>query len=103
MSTGPELPIPCAIRLAQEWQRLSRTAINRAIVLHLRGCADFAMARTPMEALAALHETQAVLLRHSAGAFVQAAELWRRQNGKRAHLHRRPPSAAERQLHGPIP
>jgi hypothetical protein len=38
------------------------------------------MARTPQQALAALHKTRAGLLRHSAAAFAEAARLWRKQS-----------------------
>lgn len=101
MSTGPDLPISCTVRWAQEWHQLSWISISRAMAHHLEGCANVAMARTPLEALAALHETQAVLIRHSAGVFVHAAKLWRKQSSKRVRTrsersapHGRPRSAA---------
>jgi hypothetical protein len=90
MSTGPGLPIPSAVRWAQEWQRLNWIAIHGAIGHYLHGCANAAMTRTPLEALAMLHETQAVLIGHSADALAQACELWRRQNRERARALQQP-------------
>lgn len=65
---------------AQEWPRLSWTTINQAMGHCLHGCANLAMTHTPQQALAALHKTQTVLLRHSAETFAEATRLWRKQN-----------------------
>jgi hypothetical protein len=78
MSIVPEQPIFAAVRWAQEWQRLSLTATNQALGLYLRGCADIVMARTPMQAVAAMHKTQTDLLRHSAHTIAETAKLWRK-------------------------
>jgi hypothetical protein len=67
-----------AVRWAQQMQRLSLTATNQVLGLYLRGCADIVMARTPMEALAALNKMQTDLLRHSADTIAEAAKLWRK-------------------------
>ena len=80
MSIGPGQPISPAVWRAQEWQRLGWTVINQAMGHYLRGCANVAMARTPQHAVAALHQTQTSLLRHSADTFAQVARLWRKQN-----------------------
>jgi hypothetical protein len=64
--------------MAQEWQRLSLAATNQALGHYLRGCTDLVMARTPKQALAALHKTQTDLLRHSADTIAEAAKLWRK-------------------------
>jgi hypothetical protein len=47
---------------------------------YLHGCANVAMARTPQQALAALHKTQTSLLRDSADTVAQVTWLWRKQN-----------------------
>lgn len=94
MSIRRGQPISAAVVSAQEWQRLSWSAINQAMGHYLRGCANVAMTRTPQEALAALHETQTVLLRHSAETFVEATRLWRKQNTK--HARRNRPLSLER-------
>jgi hypothetical protein len=99
MSTGPNPPISRAIRSAQDWERLSSIAIDRAIALYLHGCAEVAMARTPMEALAALLETQAAVLRHFAEVLRQADVAAR---SPRSAPRKRPPSAAKRQFHGSV-
>jgi hypothetical protein len=69
-----------ADRSVQAWQRLFRTATNQALGHYLHGCAGVAMARTPQQALAALHRTQTTLLRHSANTFVAIAKLWGEQS-----------------------
>ena len=83
MRIDPGQPIFAAVEWAQEWQRLSSTTINQAMAHCLHGSADVAMARTPQQALAALHRTQARLLAHSADAFAQVIGLWRKQNTPR--------------------
>jgi hypothetical protein len=80
MSIGPGQPISPAVGWAQEWQRLSWTVINQAMGHYLHGCANVAMARTPQQALAALHKTQTSLLRDSADTVAQVTWLWRKQN-----------------------
>lgn len=75
MDVGLDEPVTTAADPLQEWQQLRRTAIRRAIGHYLRGCADLAMARTPLEALVALHEAQTALLRLSAASFAAAAGL----------------------------
>ena len=90
MSIGPGQPILAAIRWAHEWRQLSWTAMNQAIGHYLQGCANVAMARTPQQALAAVHETQAVLLRHSMETFAGATRLWRKQSTEHAHTPRNP-------------
>ncbi len=82
MSIGPGQPISAAVRWAQEWQRLSLTATNRAMRSYLHGCADLAMARTPQQALVALHKTQTGLLKHSADTIAEATRLLLRQNAE---------------------
>ena len=62
---------------------MGRTMTNQAIGHYLRGCANVAMARTPRQALAALHKTQASLLRHSGDAFARVARLWHKQTADR--------------------
>jgi hypothetical protein len=83
MSIGPGQPISPAVGWAQDWQRLSWTAINQAMGHYLSGCANVAMARTPQQALAALHKTQTSLLRHSADTVAQITRLWRKKIGAR--------------------
>lgn len=80
MSIGPGQSLSAAVRWAQEWQRLRLTATKKAMGQYLHDCAKLAMARTPQQALAALHETQSDLLRHSAGTIAGATRLWRKQN-----------------------
>jgi hypothetical protein len=87
---GPGQPISAAVVWAQEWQRLSSSAINQAMGHYLRGCANVAMTRTPHQALAALHEMQTVLLRHSADTFAEATRLCRKQNTEHARTHQQP-------------
>ena len=58
----PDAPKSDTVMWAQQLQRLRFTATNQALGLYLRGCADVAMARTPQQALAALHKTQTDLL-----------------------------------------
>jgi len=79
MSTERGQADGAAVRWAQEWQRLSATAINQALGHYLNGCANVAMTRTPRQALAAMHATQADLVRHSMETLVAAARLWRTQ------------------------
>lgn len=76
MRTGPGQPDAAAFRWLQEWQQLSTTAMTQMLGHYLRGCADLAMARTPQQAWAALHDAQYVLLRHSAEAIADAARFW---------------------------
>jgi hypothetical protein len=90
MSIGPGQPTSAAVVWAQQWQRLSWTAINQAMGHYLRGCANVAMTRTPQQALATLHETQTVLLKHSMETFSEAARLWRKQNTEHARTHQQP-------------
>jgi hypothetical protein len=80
MSIATGQPVSAPVRLAQEWQRLSWTAINQAMGHYLHGCANIAMARTPMQAIMALQKTQTALLRHSVHVFAEATRLWRKQN-----------------------
>jgi len=80
MGTAPGQPISATVRWAQEWQRLSWATTNQAMGHYLEGCADIALARTPLQALAALHKTHRGLLGHSTVALAEAARLWRKQN-----------------------
>jgi hypothetical protein len=80
MNNGLGQPVTAAVSWSQEWQRLSWTAINQAMGQYLHGCANLAMARTPRQALTALHKTQTGLLRHSAATFAEATRLWNKQN-----------------------
>lgn len=80
MGIGPGQRVPRAVGWAREWQRLSLAAIDQAMGHYLRGCATVAMARTPQQALAALHKTQTSLLRDSADTVAQVTWLWRKQN-----------------------
>jgi hypothetical protein len=73
-------PVTAAVSRLQEWQQLFGTTINQAIGLYLYGCADLVMARSPRQALAALHKTQRSLLKHSAKTVGEITGLWRRQN-----------------------
>lgn len=73
-------PVTVAVGPLQEWQQLSRTAISQAVGQYLHGCADLAMARTPEQALAALHRMQTDVLRRSTDTFAEAARLWHKQN-----------------------
>jgi hypothetical protein len=99
MGIGPVEPIVPAVGQAQEWQQLGWMATNQAIEHFLRGCADVAMARTPQQSLAALHETQTSLLRHSRDTLAEIARLWHQQNAdllgigaERASGSERPPT-----------
>jgi len=65
---------------ALEWHRLTRTAMKQATEHYLHGCADVAMARSPLLAIEAMQRTQTRLLGHSAHMFAEAITLWRRQN-----------------------
>ena len=78
MSVVQDQPASAAVKWTQQLQRFSLTATNQAMGHYLRGCANVAMARTPMQALAALHKTQTNLLRHSAATIAEAAKLWRK-------------------------
>ena len=80
MGIGPGRSTSAPIRWAKEWRRLSRSAINQTIGHCLRGCANVAMARTPLQAVMALHETQTRLLRHSIHVFAESTRLWREHN-----------------------
>jgi hypothetical protein len=64
-----------AVRRAQQLQRLNVIAVNQAMGHYLRGCANLAMARTPEQAMAALHKTQTDLLGHSVRTIAEAAKL----------------------------
>jgi hypothetical protein len=66
------------MRSTRQLQRLTLTATNQVLGLYLRGYADLVMARTPRQALAALHKTQTDLLRHSVDTIAEAAKLWRK-------------------------
>ena len=98
MGIGPVEPIFPAVGQAQQWQQLGWMATNRAMEHFLRGCADVAMARTPQQSLAALHETQTSLLRHSHDTLAEIARLWHQQNadllGIRAERASRPRQSA---------
>lgn len=80
MGTGPGQPIAVAVRQTREWQRLIWTTINQVMGHYLHGCAGIAMAHTPQQAMAALHNTQTGLLAHSAHALAQVNELWGKQS-----------------------
>ena len=67
----------------EDWQQLSRNAIDKGMGHYLRGCANVAMAHSLPEAWAALFEAQDTLIRHSAGAFAEAVELWREHGSDR--------------------
>lgn len=77
MGTEPGDPRSSAFARLQEWQRLAWAEMNRAMGHYLDGCANVALARTPMQVIAALHETHAVLLVHSAQLLTDGARLWR--------------------------
>ena len=70
----------CPFKWVQEWQRLSQTAIDQTMGHYLRGCANVAMARTPLQAIMTLQETQTCLLRHSVHVFAASTRLWHKQN-----------------------
>jgi hypothetical protein len=82
MSVAPGQPISAAVSWAQEWQRLSWTAINQAMGHYLHGCANLAMTHTPQQAVAALHKTQTGLLRHSVDTVAEATRLWHKQSSE---------------------
>lgn len=99
MNIGPGQPISAPVRWAEECQRLSWTAINQAMGHYLHGCANVAMARTPLQAIMALQKMQTGLLRHSGHVFAESTRLWRKQNtdllvtrGKHPRTPNRPPS-----------
>jgi hypothetical protein len=68
------------IRWALEWHRLTRTALKQATEHYFHGCADVAMARSPLIAFEAMQQAQTSLIIHSAHVFAEAIMLWRRQN-----------------------
>jgi len=80
MSIALNQPVAAAVSRLQEWQRLCATAMNQAMGHYLHGCADLAMARTPRQALAAVHKTQRGLLKQSVDTVAGATRLWRKQN-----------------------
>ena len=80
MSTGWDQSPAVAMRWAQEWYQLSRSAIDEATGHYLQGCANLAMARSPLLAVEAMHQTQAALLSHSAYMLAEVIRLWRKQN-----------------------
>jgi hypothetical protein len=90
MSIGPGQPNLAGIRWAHEWQHLSWTAMNQAVGHYLQGCANVAMARTPQQALAAVYEAQAVLLRHSMETFAGATRLCASRAPDHTHKPRNP-------------
>jgi hypothetical protein len=69
-----------AIIWALEWHRFTRTAMTQATEHYFHGCADVAMARSPLLAIEAMHQTRTRLLSHSAHTFAEAIMLWHRQN-----------------------
>jgi hypothetical protein len=77
MDVGLDQAIASATGPLQEWQQLRRAAIRQAMGHYLSGCADLAMARTPLEALVALREVQTALLRLSAESIGGVAGLLR--------------------------
>jgi len=79
MITGLDQPASVTPEWAQEWHRLGWTAMNEATGHYLRGCADVAMARSPLLAIEAMQQTQSHLLSHSAHVFGDAIILWRKQ------------------------
>ena len=86
MSVGPCPPISVPVRWAQEWQRLTLAATNRALGRYLHGCAHVVMAHTPQQALAAQHKMHAGLLGHAVDTIAEATELWRKQNAELLRL-----------------
>jgi hypothetical protein len=78
MTIGSDQPIAAAVRRGQQLQRLSLIAASQAMGRYLRGCADFAMARTPQQAWTALHKMQTDLLRLSVDTIAETANLWRK-------------------------
>ena len=80
MSIALEESASVTMSWAQEWHRLTWTAMNQATGHCLHGCADFAMARSPLLAIEAMQQTHTGLLRHSAHVFAEAIMLWRKQN-----------------------
>ena len=79
MGTGLGHSTFTAGRWLHKWQRLTWTATHQAMGHYLDGCANVALARTPLQALAALHKTHASLLVHSAQILANGAKLWRGQ------------------------
>lgn len=67
------------ISWALEWHRLTRTVMKQASEHYFHGCAEVAMARTPLLAIEAMQQTQTQLLRDSARVFGDAIMLWRKQ------------------------
>ena len=82
MRTPPDQSFSPAVSWSQEWQRLSWTATTEAMGHYFHDYANLALARTPQQALSALHKVQAGLLRHSAESFAEATRLWRKQNSE---------------------
>jgi len=76
MSIESDQLLSDAVQCAQQLQRLNVIAVHQAMGHYLRGCANLAMARTPEQAMAALHKTQTDLLGHSARTIAEAAKLW---------------------------
>ena len=83
MRIEPGQPIAAAVGWAQEWQRFGWTVTKHSMGYYLQGCAHFAMAPTPRQALAELHKTQTRLLRHYADTFAEATRLLRKQSTAR--------------------
>ncbi len=82
MRIEPSQPIAAAVGWAQEWQHFGWTATKQSMRCYLQGCAHIAMAPTPQQALAALHEAETGLLRHYADTFAEAARLVRKQSAE---------------------
>jgi hypothetical protein len=82
MSIEPGRPVTATVSRLQEWQQLWRTATNQAFGYYLRGCADLAMARTPRQAMGALHKWQTCILEHSANTAAEADRLCRAPKGR---------------------
>ena len=80
MSIGLDKESLVTTSWALEWHRLTWTAMKQATEHYLHGCADVAMARSPLLAIEAMQQTQTRLLFHSAHMFAEAITLWRRQN-----------------------
>ena len=80
MSIGLGQPDSVTAPWAHEWRRLIWAAFNQATGHCLQGCANVAMARSPLLAIEAMQQTQKRLCTHSAYVFAEAITLWRRQN-----------------------
>ena len=98
MSTGWDQSPAVAMQWAQEWYQLSRSAIDEATGHYLQGCANVAMAHSPLPAVEAMLQTQAGLLSDSAHMLAQVSQLWHKQNTElfvtRAE-HQRTPDATD--------